>query len=180
VDVAICWNPKPQVLAAWQSAGNPPKSGVGETVHSKDAGTVGELAVILYLKQAGYAVFTEIGDNHPVDLIVMTGARALRGQVKSCRLVNGKADLSLRKAGPNGYLRKYKDEQSMIDFFALYIRDTGQIAFISAKEAFASCPKSARLTFRVSETLNHQAQGIRFLSDYTDFEGVLRDYEQRT
>jgi hypothetical protein len=149
-------------------------------MHSKDAGTVGELAVILHLKQAGYAVFTEVGDNHPIDLVVFSGSKVLRGQVKSCRLVNGKADLSLRKAGPNGYLRKYGDEQSMIDFFALYIHDTGQIAFISAREAFASCPKSARLTFRISDPRNRQTRGVRFLRDYADFEGVLRDYEQRT
>jgi len=37
-------------------------------MHTKDAGTVGELAVILHLKQAGFTVFTEVGDNSPIDL----------------------------------------------------------------------------------------------------------------
>jgi hypothetical protein len=41
------------------------------TVPTKDAGTVGELAVILQLKQAGYTVFTEVGDNSSIDVIVL-------------------------------------------------------------------------------------------------------------
>ena len=149
-------------------------------MHTKDAGTVGELAVILQLKQIGCTIFTEVGDNSPVDLIVIKNKRLLRGQVKSCNLVNGTATLSLRKAGPNGYLRKYKDDEDTIDFFALYVHSTGQIAYISAKEAYESCPGSTRLVFRVEPTRNGQKRGIRFLKDYADFEGVLRDYEQRT
>jgi len=147
-------------------------------MHTKDAGTVGELAVILYLKQAGYTVFTEVGDNSPIDLILANKGWLLRGQVKSCRLVNGAASLPLRKAGPNGYLRKHIGDT--IDFFALYVHDTGQIAYISAKEAFKSCPRSTRLTFRVDPAKNKQKRRVRYLKDYADFEGVLRDYEQRT
>ena len=75
-------------------------------MHTKDAGTVGELAVILQLKQAGFTVFTKIGDNSPIDLIVVNKGHMLRGQVKSCRLMNGSATLPLRKAGPGGCLRK--------------------------------------------------------------------------
>ncbi len=149
-------------------------------MHTKDAGTVGELAVILQLKQAGFSIFTEIGDNSSIDLIVVKDELLLRGQVKSCKLVNGTATLPLRKAGPNGYLRKYKDEPDTIDFFALYVHDTEQMAFISAKEAFESCPGSTRLVFRVDPPKNNQEQGVRYLKDYADFEGVLRDYEQRT
>ena len=149
-------------------------------MHTKDAGKIGELAVILQLKQAGYTIFTEVGDNSPVDLIVVKGKTLLRGQVKSCSLTDGSASLSLRKAGPNGYLRKYKNDEGLIDFFALYVHDTGQIAYISAKEAFRDCPASARLTFRVAPPRNNQHKGVRYLGDYADFEGVLRDYEQRT
>ena len=150
-------------------------------MHTKDAGTVGELAVILQLKQAGHTIFTEVGDNSSIDLIVVsTRGRLLRGQVKSCRLVNGSAVLPLRKAGPNGYLRKYINDPDTIDFFALYVHDTGQIAYTSAREAFESCPGSTRLTFRVEPAKNKQERGVRHLKDYADFEGVLRDYEQRT
>jgi len=149
-------------------------------MHTKDAGKVGELAVILQLKQAGYTIFTEVGDNSPIDLIVAKQGKLLCGQVKSCRLVKGKADLSLRKAGPNGYLRKYRDDPGTLHFFALYVHDTGQIAYISAKEAYESCPASARLTFRVDPPKNNQEWGVRYLKDYASFEGVLRDYEQRT
>ena len=149
-------------------------------MHTKDAGTVGELAVILQLKQAGYAVFTEVGDNSPIDVIVATAkGQLLRGQVKSCRLANGSATLPLRKAGPNGYLRKYKDDSDRLDFFALYVHGTEQIAYVSAKEAFASCPGSTRLSFRVRPAKNKQKQRVRYLNDYADFGGVLRDYEQR-
>lgn len=113
----------------------PSKASTGQAVHTKDAGTVGELAVILQLKQAGYTVFTEVGDNSPIDLIVLAKGRLLRGQVKSCKVVNGSAILPLRKAGPGGYLHKYIDDPDRVDFFALYVRDTGQVAYISAKEA---------------------------------------------
>jgi len=149
-------------------------------MHTKDAGTVGELAVILQLKQTGYSVFTEVGDNSSIDLIVVSDGKLLRGQVKSCKLVNGSATLPLRKAGPNGYLRKYIDDPDTIDFFALYVHDMGQIAYISAREAFESCPGSTRLTFRVEPAKNKQERGVRYLKDYANFEGVLRDYEQRT
>ena len=100
--------------------------------------------------------------------------------MKSCNLVGGAAILPLRKAGPNGYLRKYKDDPERIDFFALYVHDLKQIAYISAKEAFTSSPGSVRLTFRVEPAKNKQLRGVRYLKDYTNFEGVLRDYEQRT
>lgn len=149
-------------------------------MHTKDAGTVGELAVILQLKQAGYTVFTEVGDNSSIDLIVVNKGQLLCGQVKSCKLANGVATLPLRKAGPNGYLRKYIDDLDKVDFFALYVHDSGQIAYIAAKEAFESCPGSIRLIFRVEPPKNKQKRGVRYLKDYTDFEGVLRDYEQRT
>ena len=148
--------------------------------HTQDADTVGELAVILQLKQAGYTVFTEVGDNGPIDLIVVDQGRMLRGQVKSCRLVNGSATLSLRKAGPGGYLRKYIDDADTVDFFALYVHDMEQIAYISAGEAFESCPGSTRLTFRIEPARNKQKRGVRYLKDYAGFEGVLRDYERRT
>src|SRR3990170_8613907 len=101
----------------WQPAGNPQAPRVWTTMHTKDAGTVGELAVILQLKQAGFTVFTEVGDNSSIDLIVIGTGLLLRGQVKSCRRVNGSATLPLRKAGPNGYLRKYIDDVDAIDFF---------------------------------------------------------------
>jgi hypothetical protein len=93
--------------------------------------------------------------------------------------VNGAAILPLRKAGPNGYLRKYIDDPGEVDFFALYVHDTGEIAFISASEAFESCPGRTRLVFRVARARNNQERGVRYLADYADFEGVLRDYEQR-
>jgi hypothetical protein len=94
-------------------------------------------------------------------------------------LTEGTAVLSLRKAGPNGYLRKYMDDPDMVDFFALYVHDTGQVAYISAREAFENCPGSTRLVFRVAPPRNNQARGVRYLNDFADFEGVLRDYEQR-
>jgi hypothetical protein len=145
-------------------------------MHTKDAGTVGELAVALQLKRTGYSVFIELGDNSPIDLIVISEDKLLRGQVKSCKLVSGTASLALRKAGPNGYLRKYIEDRGMIDFFALYVHDTGQIAYISAREAFKSCPGSTRLTFRVSPAKNKQKHGVRHLEDYADFGQVLIDH----
>ncbi len=143
-------------------------------MHTKDAGTVGELAVALQLKRAGYSVFIELGDNSSIDLIVISEDKLLRGQVKSCKLVDGSACLALRKAGPHGYLRKYIDDRNMLDFFALYVHDTEQIAYISAQEAFASCPGSTRLTFRASPARNKQKSGIRHLEDYADFGRILR------
>lgn len=150
-------------------------------LHPRDAGKIGELAVILQLKQSGYTVFTEVGDNSPVDLIVLTDTgRSLTSQVKSCSSSSGKAELSLRKAGPHGYLRKYRDEKVRVDFFALNVHDTGQIAYISAKEAFDRSPANAKLTFRLTSPRNGQNRGVHYLNDDADFEGVLRDYEQRT
>jgi hypothetical protein len=49
-------------------------------MHTKDAGTVGELAVILQLKQAGYGVFTEVGDNSSIDLIVISKSKLFRAR----------------------------------------------------------------------------------------------------
>jgi hypothetical protein len=176
VDVAVCWNPKPKGMATSRQ----PSKSMASVMHTKDAGTVGELAVILQLKRAGYTVFTEVGDNSPIDPIVVGKGWLLRGQVKSCRVVKGAAILPLRRAGPNGYLRKYGDNPDEVDFFALYVHDTGQIAYITSRTAFKSCPGSTRLIFRVAPPKNKQRRGVRYLEDYTDFEGVLRDYEQRT
>lgn len=103
-------------------------------MHKKDIGTIGELRIALDLKKQGYPVFSELGDNSVVDLIVLVNFIPVRVQVKTVpKLESNRAVLNLRSTGPGSYSKKYSNTE--IDVFALHVIESDDIIYISSCEA---------------------------------------------
>lgn len=140
------------------------------TLHTKQKGSIGELAIAKYLMTKGYSVFTELGDLSRTDLIALINGSCIKIQVKALMSKNGMVVLSSRKSGPN-YSFSYEEKD--IDIFAVYVLDKDMIFFISSKELLTN---KTCMSFRIDLPKNNQQENIRFLSDYTCFEKALRDY----
>lgn len=142
-------------------------------MHSKVKGTLGELAVAQDLIRQGFPTFTELGDNSKVDLITLT-PYPIRIQVKALNSNNNRIQLDSTKSGPN---YKFRYSEADLDIFAVYVLDTSDIFYVTAKEVLANSRTS---TFRLASTRNNQSKGCRYIEDYRDFRKALRDYTQDT
>jgi len=97
---------------------------------TKQKGNVGELLVAAELTKKGYYVFSELGDNAPIDLIAISEhdtKKIVRVQVKSTTSKNGTITVSLLKT-TKSYVRKYGEND--FDLFAVYISDLDKIIYI--------------------------------------------------
>ena len=125
---------------------------------TSNKGDVSELKVITAYIEAGFDVFIPFGGSANYDLIVDTGVRLLRVQVKTGRLRNGCILFPMQRfsAGHSG--RRY--ELGEFDAFAVYCPDNRRIYVMT----FTDSKSEGRL--RCSETRNNQQQKIRWASDY--------------
>ncbi len=139
------------------------------TKHTKVKGSLGELKVATDLVRQGYPVFTELGDNSRVDLIVLVDNVAVKMQVKCFASSDGVVSVYGRKAGPN-YRFRYQQED--VDVFAIYVYDKDIILYISASEVVGR----GRIKIRFEPPLNGQKSGIRWYDDYLSLRESLRDY----
>jgi hypothetical protein len=64
--------------------------------HPKDIGDRSTLAIMLALRELGYAVYVPFGENTRCDLVIDDGLRLFRVQCKTGRLRNGADHLSAR------------------------------------------------------------------------------------
>jgi len=101
--------------------------------HSKQKGNLGFSATLKELHKLGYNVFTEIGDNSRIDMIVEVESKLIKLQVKYATETNGKVTLKLQKSGPNGY--RYTYTTLDIDIFSVYIPSIDKVIFVPAKLA---------------------------------------------
>lgn len=143
------------------------------TVHTKVKGSLGELKVAADLVSQGYPVFTELGDNSKVDLIVLVDNVAIKMQVKCFASSDGVVSVYGQKAGPN-YRFRYQHEH--VDVFAIYVYDRDIILYIAASEVVGH----GRIKIRFEEPLNGQRSGIRWYHDYLSLRESLRDYTPGT
>lgn len=143
-------------------------------MHSKVMGNIGEAAVALYLMKQGYEVFTELGDNSKVDLMILLNNVPIKIQVKCRSEKNGKVEVDSRKAGPNYRFRYTQDD---VDVFACYVPERDSIFFISSKELLQN---STTTTFRFEEPKKGNQHGCKLVCDYADIRDALKDYEPRT
>ncbi len=136
-------------------------------MHSKVKGNIGEAAVAYHLLKEGYEVFTELGDNSRVDLIVLVDNKPIKIQVKALSInANGSVYLKTYKSGP-GYEFTYTTND--VDIFAVYCLDTEDIGFIKAETLLKY---KCGMKFRITESKNNQKQGIRYLSNYSNFKDI--------
>jgi len=132
--------------------------------HPKDVGDRTTLAVMLGLREAGYAISVPFGENTRYDLIIDDGARLERVQCKTGRLREGAVVLNTASSyahlpSPRELRRTYDGE---IDHFGVYCPETRGVYLIPIDDV--TCTKAARL--RVEPARNSQQKRIRLASDY--------------
>jgi hypothetical protein len=130
-------------------------------------GNMSELRVATAYAEAGFAVSMPLGGGAPYDLIVDTGKRLLKVQVKTGRLRNGCVIFPMqRHSGRNGKAQNYV--RGEIDLFAVYCPGNAKIYVWQ----FGDNPTLGYL--RYSEARNNQQQKIRWAKDY-EFEKHVDD-----
>ncbi len=122
-------------------------------------GNISELKVIMAYAESGFVVSIPLGDAAPYDLVVDTGNRLLKIQVKTGRLRNGCILFpTMRFSGHSGKGRRY--EPTEIDLFAVYCPDNERIYVMPRDDSLTE----GRL--RCFETRNNQKEKIRWADKY--------------
>ena len=118
---------------------------------TSDKGNVSELKVMMAYVEAGFAVSVPFGGGAPYDLIVDTGKKLLKVQVKTGRLRDGCVLFSMRRFnGRGGKGHRYDCDE--LDVFAVYCPDNNQIYVTPFTEGL----NEGRL--RCGKTKNNQQQ----------------------
>lgn len=142
-------------------------------MHNKDKGTIGELKVSLDLIKRGYAVFKDISDNSPVDLITLVKNVPIKIQVKTrslCKKNKNTFLLECKKSAKN-YHKKYSLNE--VDVFSIYILEKDIILYVSSKYLLKN---TSGMTFRFDDSKNNQIKSTHLYTDFLQFERALRDY----
>ena len=136
-------------------------------LHTKAIGTVGELMVAAELVSLGYAVFTELGDLSPIDLITVKDSKLTRIQVKTQKSTSrGTISVPRKSKGP-GY--EYSYSSTDIDVVAVYAMDRKEVFYVSIEELST---KTTGLTLRIDPPTNGQVIGVNLAENYRSFENA--------
>jgi hypothetical protein len=132
--------------------------------HPKAVGDRSTLAVMLALRDAGYAIAVPFGENVRYDVVIDDGVRLARVQCKTGRLRNGAirfmtSSSYAHHASPKEKSRHYLGQ---IDSFAVYCPETGGVYLIPIDDV----PTTTRALLRVDPPRNGQRKRIRLAADY--------------
>jgi hypothetical protein len=139
--------------------------------HSKQKGNLGFSATLKELHKLGYNVFTEIGDNSRIDMIVEVESKLIKLQVKYVTETNGKVTLKLQKSGPNGY--RYTYTTLDIDIFSVYIPSIDKVIFVPAKLALKN---TKAFNIRFIESKNKQNKFVNFINEFENLDEILKNF----
>lgn len=137
---------------------------------NKQKGTIGELLVAAELTKKGYYVFSELGDNAPIDLIAVPEdnlKKVVRIQVKSTTSNQGKITVYLTN-NTRSYSRKYGEFD--FDIFAIFVEDLNCILYIALSTVYKN---NKTLTLRTTPPKNNQVDKVNFVEDYKEIEHAL-------
>jgi hypothetical protein len=132
--------------------------------HPKDIGDRSTLAIILALKDAGYAVLLPFGENTRYDLAIETDGALHRVQCKTGRVIKGSvyfrtASSYRHHPHPKTPARHYRGQ---IDFFAVYCPETCGVYLIP----IADVAVDSGASLRIDPPRNNQSKRIRLAADY--------------
>jgi hypothetical protein len=122
-------------------------------------GNLSESKVLTAYIEAGFIVSVPFGGGAPYDLIVDTGAKLLRVQVKTGRLRNGCVIFARQRFSGHQKGRRYALKE--FDVFTVYCPDNDSLYAIDFNESLSE----GRL--RCGETKNNQHQKIRWAREFT-------------
>jgi PD-(D/E)XK endonuclease len=132
--------------------------------HPKDKGDRTTLAVMLALRDAGYAVLLPFGENTRYDLVVDDGQTFSRVQCKTGRLRDGTVlfnTCSCYGHHINTGLSR-RDYHGQIDYFAVYCPETGWVYLIPID----AVPNKSGGSLRVEPPRNNQRRYVRWAADF--------------
>jgi hypothetical protein len=127
--------------------------------HPKDVGDRSTLAVMLALRELGFAVFVPFGENTRYDLVIDDGEALARVQCKTGRLRDGAVRWSVCSNyahHPNPRV-KQRDYHGEVDFFGVYCPQTEGVYLIPISDL----PIRRQGTLRVEPPRNGQQKFIR-------------------
>jgi len=132
--------------------------------HPKDIGDRTTLALILALRERGFAVFVPFGENTRYDLVIDDGQRLARVQCKTGRLRGGVVQFKTcssyaHHSNPASRARDYVGE---IDYFAIYCPETKGAYLVPIEEM----PPRWSGSLRVDPPGNGQSRRVRNASDF--------------
>jgi PD-(D/E)XK endonuclease len=132
--------------------------------HPKSIGDRSALAIMLALRETGYALLVPFGENTRYDLVIDDGERLARVQCKTGRLRGGAVVFNVCSSyahhpNPRRLRRDYHGE---VDYFAVFCPETRQSYLIPIDEL--RMKRQARL--RVEPARNNQRSGIRLATDF--------------
>ena len=131
-------------------------------------GNVSESAALNAFSKAGFVVSVPFGNGAPYDLIVDTGKRLWKVQVKTGRLREGCVLFAAQRINGHHGTKRYKYEEGEIDLFAVYCQENELVYLVPTLGALTE----GRL--RVSSTKNNQQQNMRWAKDF-EFETFLKN-----
>jgi hypothetical protein len=129
--------------------------------HPVDVGLRSEAAVIHQLVGLGYAVLLPTGVNQRYDVVIDTGERMLRAQIKTARLRNGVVEFATRSTRINSggcFWRSYEGE---VDLFLAYCRELDRTYAVPVEDA-----PTHQMFLRVEPTRNRQRSGVNLAERY--------------
>ena len=139
--------------------------------HSKQKGNLGFSSTLKELHKLGYNVFTEIGDNSKIDMIVEVKSKLIKIQVKYASDTNGKVTLKLTKSGPNGYRYTYTTKD--IDLFSVYLPTIDKVIFVPAELALKN---TKAFNIRFIESKNKQNKFVHFVNEFENLDAILNNF----
>lgn len=139
-------------------------------LHSKDKGTLGEIAVAKYMMQRGLPVFAELGDNCKVDLIVLKNDVPIKIQVKTYSKERDGSVVRVYavKSGPN---YRYRYVVTDFDVMAVYLHETDEILFVFLREILEH---GEAMTIRLVDAKNGQSKGVKHADNYRSFNKAIK------
>ena len=132
--------------------------------HPKDIGDRTQHAVMLALREAGFAILVPFGENTRYDLVIDDGRSLARVQCKTGRVLNGAVIWSTCSSyahHPNPKPRKL-DYHGEIEFFGVHCRETGGVYLVPITDL----PVKRQASLRLVPARNFQKKYIRDASRY--------------
>jgi hypothetical protein len=140
--------------------------------HPKAIGDRSTLAIMLALRDAGFAVLLPFGENTRYDLVIDDGVRLGRVQCKTGRLKEGAVRFNACSSYAHHRSSTYRERnyEGEIDYFAVHCPQTGGVYLIPIE----NLRLRSRGSLRVEPPRNNQRRRIRSASEYELRSVVLR------
>jgi PD-(D/E)XK endonuclease len=132
--------------------------------HPKEIGDQSQLAVMLALRRAGYALLVPVGENTRYDVVIETTDAFFRVQCKTGRLRRGAVvwPVCSSYAHHSNPKQRQRDYHGDVDFFGVFCRETGAVYLVPIEDLNVTRYGS----LRVEPARNSQRKFIREAARY--------------